>query len=100
MMIVGGENEEGPVFGKVVGIIRRNWRQYAGAVVPLTTPSKHSARESEGVVSAEDASEQTVALFVPVDPKIPRVKISTRYGMASNDMLTYGVLCDVPCGGL
>lgn len=71
-------SDEGPVCGRVVGIIRRNWRQYAGAIVPLHT-AKTISVEREGLVTAEDASELAMALFVPVDPKIPRVKISTRY---------------------
>ncbi|XP_036229004.2 exosome complex exonuclease RRP44 [Bactrocera oleae] len=46
--------------GKVVGIIRRKWRQYCGILQPslLENASRH--------------------LFVPADRKIPRIRIETR----------------------
>lgn len=46
--------------GKIVGIIRRKWRQYCGILQPslLENASRH--------------------LFVPADRKIPRIRIETR----------------------
>ena len=81
--------------GRVVGIIRRNWRQYAGSLVAeknVGTDSssilsflekiKHSEAGSEATAQGVAASaEHHVAenvLFAPVDSSIPRVIISTR----------------------
>lgn len=46
--------------GKVVGIIRRKWRQYCGVLLENST--KGSTRH----------------IFVPAEKKIPRVRIETR----------------------
>jgi len=46
--------------GKIVGIIKRKWRQYCGIIQPTTL--KGSARH----------------IFVPAERKIPRVRIETR----------------------
>uniref|UniRef100_A0A1B0CGZ3 Protein DIS3 homolog n=2 Tax=Lutzomyia longipalpis TaxID=7200 RepID=A0A1B0CGZ3_LUTLO len=46
--------------GKIVGIIRRKWRQYCGILQPSILP---------GAVRH---------LFVPAEPKIPKIRIETR----------------------
>ena len=46
--------------GRVVGIIRRNWRPYCGTILPLT--SMKGARHT----------------FVPAERRIPRVRLETR----------------------
>lgn len=51
--------------GRVVGIIRRNWRNYAGSLDPS---SRCDARDGEG----------DNVQFIPVDKKIPRIWIHTR----------------------
>lgn len=51
------------VRGKVVGIIKRNWRQYCGSV---------DERDATRVVKGEHV------LIVPVDPKLPKIRIRTR----------------------
>jgi exosome complex exonuclease DIS3/RRP44 len=48
--------------GRVVGIIQRNWRKYCGSLEP--------PRSETDVKSS--------SLFVPVDRKIPKIKIQTR----------------------
>ncbi|CAE7690042.1 Dis3, partial [Symbiodinium sp. KB8] len=48
--------------GSVVGIIKRNWRQYCGSLL---------VGEDEAVVG-------TRAIVVPVDTRIPRIRIATR----------------------
>lgn len=53
------KNEKQPT-GKVVGIIKRKWRQYCGMIKPNIL--KGSARH----------------IFVPAERKIPRVRIETR----------------------
>jgi exosome complex exonuclease DIS3/RRP44 len=55
--------------GKVVGIVRRNWRMYAGTLD--ASPQLQAAAASQSGASVS-------ALFVPVDRRIPRVRISTR----------------------
>ncbi|ETW05835.1 hypothetical protein H310_03502 [Aphanomyces invadans] len=47
--------------GKVVGIVQRNWRRYCGSIEPVAV-----------------AAQTTNVLFVPVDRKIPKIRISTR----------------------
>lgn len=77
------------LFGKVVGIIKRNWRQYAGSLedVDFSTPGAvggcEGAGEGEGDgeidASASGSLDQLDAcIFVPVDKRIPRVRIATR----------------------
>ena len=56
---VGSDAELIPT-GKVVGIIRRKWRQYCG----ILQPNKEKNR--------------TRHLFVPAERKIPKVKVETR----------------------
>ena len=49
--------------GKVVGIIKRNWRPYCGTILPLTHSSMNSTRQHT---------------FIPADRRIPRVRLLTR----------------------
>ncbi|XP_013782757.1 exosome complex exonuclease RRP44-like [Limulus polyphemus] len=48
--------------GKVVGIIRRNWRQYCG------------------ILQASPIKEATRHLFLPSEKRIPKIRIETRQG--------------------
>lgn len=56
----GGDKNERQPTGKVVGVIKRKWRQYCGIIQPNIL--KGSARH----------------IFVPAEKKIPRVRIETR----------------------
>jgi exosome complex exonuclease DIS3/RRP44 len=56
--------------GRVVGIIRRNWRQYAGSL-DMRDAQVTRGGDVEGAVA-------TSVQFVPVDKRIPRIWISTR----------------------
>ena len=77
--------EKNEKFGRVVGIIRRNWRQYAGSLIPYEKNSSDSSKHSE-VNQSENASKVidessallSQALFIAVDTKIPPVRITTR----------------------
>lgn len=51
--------------GRVVGIIQRNWRKYCGSLEPPRTA---------GAVSSASGH----CLVVPVDRKVPKIKIQTR----------------------
>ena len=82
--------------GKVVGVIKRNWRQYAGSLEDdeqLSSSSSTSGTVVEGTLggggddegglgdgdgTAGDASSSSVCVFIPVDRRIPRVRIATR----------------------
>ncbi|GBG24612.1 Exosome complex exonuclease DIS3 [Hondaea fermentalgiana] len=55
--------DAGPAYGKVVGIIKRNWRQYCGSV---------DERDATRVIKGEHV------LVVPVDAKLPKIRIRTR----------------------
>lgn len=52
---------------KVVGVIKRNWRQYVGHV----DPSSVSA-------SAKQGRKQESVFLIPMDKKIPKIRIRTR----------------------
>lgn len=56
--LVGKKKDVRPT-GRVVGIIRRRWRQYCGILQP-------------------DLSDSVYQLFVPADKKIPKIRIETR----------------------
>ena len=49
--------------GKVVGIIKRNWRPYCGTLLPLTNSAMSTTRRHT---------------FIPADRRIPRVRLETR----------------------
>jgi exoribonuclease R len=78
----GGDKE-----GRVVGIIRRNWRQYAGSVV-LDEDRKDSPAVAQEGGETDDSVGSTAALFLPVDPKLPPVRISSR-STSRSYLLTY-----------
>ncbi|EFJ15219.1 hypothetical protein SELMODRAFT_180518 [Selaginella moellendorffii] len=50
--------------GRVIGIIKRNWRAYCGSLEPMTTPA--------------GAGSVANALFVSADRRIPKIRIQTR----------------------
>jgi exosome complex exonuclease DIS3/RRP44 len=52
---------------QVVGVIKRNWRQYVGTVDPGST----------GSIATQGRKQQTVFL-VPMDKKVPKIRIRTR----------------------
>lgn len=89
--IVSGSHENDPVTcGRIVGIIRRNWRQYAGTLVPYDGASENvllgeidmdgggGDGEREGGGEADGDAIVPKALFLPVSPKIPQVIVYTR----------------------
>lgn len=64
-----GSNLEGQAqpTAKVVGIIKRNWRQYVGHIDRDSVPSR----------SKDSRAQQTVFL-IPMDKKVPKIRIRTR----------------------
>ncbi|ETS87484.1 Exosome complex exonuclease dis3 [Pestalotiopsis fici W106-1] len=52
---------------KVVGIIKRNWRQYVGHIDQTSVSS-----------SAKQGRKQETVFLIPMDKKIPKIKIRTR----------------------
>ncbi|GJP42959.1 hypothetical protein CLOM_g2479 [Closterium sp. NIES-68] len=66
----GDEGRKGPSelarpTGRVVGVIKRNWRTYAGSLAPMRT-----APASAGALVR--------ALFVAADRRVPRIRVETR----------------------
>ena len=58
------EEEEGrQPTGRVVGVVRRKWRQYCGVLV---------------AEAASAPAEATRHLFVPADRRVPKIRIETR----------------------
>lgn len=69
--------------GRVVGIIKRNWRQYAGSLldneVANDTDILNDDDDGTGGPGSSSSLENGCSYtFVPVDRKIPRVRIATR----------------------
>jgi exosome complex exonuclease DIS3/RRP44 len=52
---------------RVVGVVRRNWRQYVGTVDPGSTGS-----------SASQGKKQQTVFLIPMDKRIPKIRIRTR----------------------
>ncbi|KAI0427729.1 RNB domain-containing protein [Xylaria sp. FL1042] len=52
---------------KVVGVIKRNWRQYVGHVDPSSTSQ-----------AARQGRKQESVFLIPMDKKIPKIRIRTR----------------------
>uniref|UniRef100_A0A0G4G6P6 Ribosomal RNA-processing protein 44 n=1 Tax=Chromera velia CCMP2878 TaxID=1169474 RepID=A0A0G4G6P6_9ALVE len=59
---------EGVLAGEVVGIIRRNWREYCGTLRPL----------EEETTTGGSSLVLTDRMFIPANPSIPFIKIRTR----------------------
>lgn len=89
MNVFAAEFANGELHGRVVGVIRRNWRQYAGSLEPLTSSSQAGQTEgqhSQGqAMDVSDGTDElggnhmsTTMVFVPVNKRIPRILISTR----------------------
>ncbi|XP_046644845.1 exosome complex exonuclease RRP44-like [Daphnia pulicaria] len=60
LLIDSAKSKDRQPTGKIVGIIRRKWRQYCGILLPSVLP------------------EGTRHLFVPAERKIPKIRIETR----------------------
>ncbi|KAL2865483.1 exosome catalytic subunit DIS3 [Aspergillus lucknowensis] len=63
-----GKNLEGrpQPTAKVVGIVRRNWRQYVGTVDSTSTSSHTTGRRQQNV------------FVLPMDKKVPKIRVRTR----------------------
>jgi exosome complex exonuclease DIS3/RRP44 len=64
--------------GRVVGIIRRNWRQYAGSLVETAATVGSFTTTSESSDGSVVGSSVESVLFRPVDKKVPCILINTR----------------------
>lgn len=63
--------------GKVVGILKRAWRQYCGSIEPDSDAPSIGPDDGAGVASR--------VLFVPMDMRIPRIRFETRQRAALQD---------------
>lgn len=71
----GGAASAAPT-GRVIGVLKRAWRHYCGSLEP--EPASSSALVDGG-------STTTTVLFVPVDARIPRIRLRTRQAAALMD---------------
>ena len=62
----GAEARSQPT-ARVIGVIRRNWRQYVGHVDPNSTSS-----------SVNQGRRQQTVFLIPMDKRIPRIRVRTR----------------------
>eukprot|EP00929_Paragymnodinium_shiwhaense_P042974 TRINITY_DN22154_c0_g1_i2.p1 TRINITY_DN22154_c0_g1~~TRINITY_DN22154_c0_g1_i2.p1 ORF type:complete len:657 (+),score=139.08 TRINITY_DN22154_c0_g1_i2:90-2060(+) len=62
----GAIDKGGKKKGRVVGIIKRNWREYCGTLRPL-----HADRKN-------DVSGKSERIFIPADARVPNIAIQTR----------------------
>ncbi|KAL4759089.1 exosome catalytic subunit DIS3 [Aspergillus foveolatus] len=63
-----GKNHEGrpQPTAKVVGVVKRNWRQYVGTVDPTSTGSQTTGRRQQNV------------FVLPMEKKVPKIRVRTR----------------------
>ena len=61
---------------RVVGVIKRNWRQYVGHIDPTSTTSASSSNRNESG-GAQGRRLETV-FVIPMDKKIPKIRLRTR----------------------
>lgn len=66
----GGTAEKEAKQGEVVGILKQNWREYCGTLMPLTDQKQEEVGDS----SFQNADR----LFIPSDGRIPYIRIRTR----------------------
>ena len=71
--------------GRVVGILKRAWRQYCGSLEVDEAEAAAWAGAGAAVGPADGAGVASSALFVPVDARIPRIRIDTRQRAALAD---------------
>jgi len=59
--------------GRVVGILKRNWREYCGTLRPL-----HAERQQEHGPASYNKSDR---VFIPADARLPNIMIQTRHSV-------------------
>ena len=62
--------------GRVIGIIRRNWRNYCGVLLPTVN------------------TEKTRHIFIPSEKRIPRIRIETRQ---ADVLMSHRIIVSVDC---
>jgi len=88
-----GAGADARLHGKIVGIIKRNWRKYAGSLEDeVGDDANNDSRvdstiggggggdddEEGGGLASSSLEDSFSCTFVPVDKRIPRVRIATR----------------------
>ncbi|KAF7457920.1 Exosome complex exonuclease RRP44 [Cryptosporidium felis] len=63
--------EENSYSGRVVGIISRNWGEYCGSLIPIDSLDNRYNL-------CHNSSTRQHRIFVPIDPKIPKIIIRTK----------------------
>jgi exosome complex exonuclease DIS3/RRP44 len=57
--------------GKVVAVMKKSWRPYVGTL-------EKASETSSGLVSGEDLKSANILVFVPLDRRVPKIKVLTR----------------------
>ena len=62
--------------GRVIGIIKRNWRNYCGVLLPTVN------------------TEKTRHIFIPSEKRIPRIRIETRQ---ADVLMSHRIIVSIDC---
>ena len=62
--------------GRIIGIIKRNWRNYCGVLLPTVN------------------TEKTRHIFIPSEKRIPRIRIETRQ---ADVLMSHRIIVSVDC---
>jgi exosome complex exonuclease DIS3/RRP44 len=79
------------LYGRVVGIMKRNWRQYAGSI-DADSIELSSNSSLEGTIDESTYASSDSFLFYPVDQKLPPIRISSR---RKDDILYHRLLVTI-----
>ncbi|EER07923.1 mitotic control protein dis3, putative, partial [Perkinsus marinus ATCC 50983] len=73
--------------GRVVGIIKRNWREYAGTLRPIQQEEEEQQQQGAGGDKQHGGGmvgySKIERIFIPANPRIPNIRIVTKH---SNDL--------------
>ena len=63
--------DETELKGRVIRIVRRNWREYQGTLRPIHSDQKNTEKSESITITGNDR------FFIPRDPRMPYVRIRT-----------------------
>ncbi|OII71779.1 mitotic control protein [Cryptosporidium ubiquitum] len=64
-------SEDPNITGRIVGVLNRNWGEYCGSLIPISS-------SDDRFNVCNNTSTRQHRIFVPIDPKIPRIIIHTK----------------------
>ncbi|KAJ1609332.1 putative mitotic control protein dis3 [Cryptosporidium canis] len=87
---IGTKYEDSCLTGKVVGIIGRNWGEYCGSLIPINP-------NDDRFIICNNTSTRQNRIFVPIDPKIPRIIIHTKLSSTLENKRLVAVIDEWEC---